>query len=138
MSILDKLKGKEEKPKEIAKEKAPTMEEKPQAARKPQAVSKKKNNKKIVGVLVKPLVTEKAAFIGQYGQYIFEVSCKANKIEIAKAIESIYGVRPISINIIRTRGKQVRYGKTLGQTKKRKKAVITLKPGEKIEIHEGV
>lgn len=138
MSILDKLKGKEEKPKEIAKEKAPSTEEKPQAARKFQAVSKKKNNKKIVGVLVKPLVTEKAAFIGQYGQYIFEVSCKANKIEVAKAIESIYGVRPISINIIRTRGKQVRYGKTLGQTKKRKKAVITLKPGEKIEIHEGV
>jgi large subunit ribosomal protein L23 len=100
--------------------------------------SKKKTDRKIVGVLVKPMITEKAAFIGQYGQYVFEVAPKANKIEIAKAVESIYGVKPASVNIIHVRGKHIRYGKTSGQTKKKKKAIVTLRPGEKIEVNEGV
>lgn len=89
-------------------------------------------------ILVKPLVSEKATFLGQYGQYIFEVTKKANKNEIAKAILDTYGVKPIKINIVNLRGKKVRYGRIEGKTRARKKAIITLKPGEKIEVYEKV
>lgn len=98
----------------------------------------KKEMGKTLGVLVKPLITEKSSFLSPYGQYVFEVSPRTNKVEIAKAIERAYGVKPISVNIIRVRGKKVRYGKTQGVTKKWKKAIITLKPGDKIEVYEGV
>jgi large subunit ribosomal protein L23 len=98
----------------------------------------KKEVGKTLGVLVKPLITEKSSFLSPYGQYVFEVSLKTNKVEIAKAIERVYGVKPVSVNIVRVRGKKVRYGKTLGETKKWKKAIITLKPGDKIEVYEGV
>jgi large subunit ribosomal protein L23 len=98
----------------------------------------KKEMGRALGVLVKPLVTEKVSYLSPYGQYVFEVSPKTNKIEIAKAIERAYGVKPLGVNIIRVRGKKVRSGKTLGMTKKWKKAIVTLKPGDKIEIHEGV
>lgn len=91
-----------------------------------------------LGIIVKPLITEKASFLSPYGQYIFEVAPRANKIEIAKAIERAYGVKPISVNVIHVRGKKVRSGKTSGMTKKRKKAIVTLKPGDKIEVYEGV
>ena len=93
---------------------------------------------KALGIIVKPLVTEKSSFLGQYGQYVFEVSPKANKIEIAKAVWHAYGVKPESVNLVKVRGREVRYGKTRGVTKKKKKAIITLRPGDKIEIHEGV
>ncbi|MBU1146314.1 50S ribosomal protein L23 [Patescibacteria group bacterium] len=98
----------------------------------------KKEVGKALGVLIKPLITEKSSFLSPYGQYVFEVALKTNKIEIAKAIERAYGVKPVSVNIIHVRGKKVRYGKTLGVTKKWKKAIITLKPGDKIEVYEGV
>lgn len=103
-----------------------------------QKIAAKKDMGKALGILVKPLVTEKASFLGQFGQYVFEVAPRANKTEIAKAIWHAYGVQPESVNLIKMRGREVRYGKTLGVTKKRKKAIITLKPGDKIEIHEGV
>lgn len=140
MSILGKLKRKEEGAPAAEQKKTETSvkEEKHEPAQKAKASSAKKSDKKVVGVLVKPMITEKAAFIGQYGQYVFEVAPGANKIQVAKAVESIYGVRPACVNIVRVRGKMIRYGKTFGQTKDRKKAIVTLKPGDKIEIHEGV
>ncbi|MBI5071746.1 50S ribosomal protein L23 [Candidatus Falkowbacteria bacterium] len=93
---------------------------------------------KTLGVLVRPMITEKSSFLSPYGQYVFEVASRTNKIEIAKAIERAYGVKPTSVNIVRVRGKKVRSGKTLGATKNWKKAIITLKPGDKIEVYEGV
>ena len=89
-------------------------------------------------VLVKPLVTEKAADLQVQNKYVFEVSVKANKITIAQAIEELYGVKPEGINIIRMRGKNVRYGRTRGTTKKWKKAIVTLKKGDSIQVYEGI
>lgn len=89
-------------------------------------------------ILIRPLITEKATNLSNENKYIFEVSGDANKIEIKKAIKNVYGVRPISINIVNVRGKQVRFGRTMGRTKDRKKAIVTLKKGEKIEVYEGV
>lgn len=89
-------------------------------------------------ILLRPLVTEKATYLGMHNKHIFEVSSKFSKIEIKKAIQSVYGVTPVSVNIISVSGKERRYGKVLGRTKNWKKAIITLKQGEKIEIYEGV
>ena len=89
-------------------------------------------------VLVKPLVTEKATNLGGQNKYVFAVSSKANKIEIAKAINEVYGVKPVAVNIIKMQGKKTRYGKVTGRTKDWKKAVITLQEGETIKVYEGV
>lgn len=89
-------------------------------------------------VLVRPLATEKASILGAESKYFFEVGIKANKIEIAKAIQEIYGVKPISVNIIRMGGKNVKYGKKTGQRKDWKKAIITLPKGQTIKVYEGV
>jgi len=88
--------------------------------------------------LVRPLVTEKTALLGMDNQYVFEVSTKANKIDIQKSIEALYGVKPININMLNVRGKNTRYGRSLGKRKNWKKAIITLKKGDKIEVYEGV
>jgi large subunit ribosomal protein L23 len=88
--------------------------------------------------LVKPLVTEKAGNMSAEGKYVFEVNSFANKVEIKKAIRAVYNVNPVKINILNVSGKSVRYGRTQGKTKNWKKAVVTLKPGDKIEVYEGV
>ena len=51
-------------------------------------------------VLLKPLITEKATELSSYNQYAFVVAEKANKIEVAKAIQAVYGVKVLSVNII--------------------------------------
>ncbi len=89
-------------------------------------------------ILVKPLITEKASILGAENKYFFEVSPSANKIEVAKAINEVYGVNPVSVNIIKMKGKRVRYGRTEGKKKDWKKAIVTLPKGETIKVYEGV
>lgn len=89
-------------------------------------------------ILIKPLVTEKASSVGIENKYIFQVAKKANKIEIAKAIQEVYGVKPINVNTIRVKGKRTRYGKIQGKRKDWKKAIIKLPEGKSIKIYEGV
>ncbi|KKR91656.1 MAG: 50S ribosomal protein L23 [Parcubacteria group bacterium GW2011_GWC2_42_12] len=89
-------------------------------------------------ILVKPLVTEKVSNLGALNKYVFAVASDANKIEIAKAIKEIYGIKPLGVNIIKILGKQTRYGKISGKRKDWKKAIITLPKGETIKIYEGV
>ncbi|TSC95662.1 MAG: large subunit ribosomal protein L23 [Parcubacteria group bacterium Athens1014_10] len=94
----------------------------------------KKDQGLISKILIKPLITEKTTDLAAKNKYVFEVSKDANKIEIKKAIEGLYNVSPIKMNIIKTRGKNTRYGKVQGKTKNLKKAIITLKKEDKIEI----
>jgi large subunit ribosomal protein L23 len=89
-------------------------------------------------ILIKPLITEKATNLSSENKYVFEVRGKANKLEIKKAIKNVYGVEPINVNIVNVSGKSVRFGRTSGRTKDRKKAIVTLKEGDKIEVYEGV
>jgi len=96
----------------------------------------KKEPELISKILIKPLITEKATNLAVENKYVFVVARKANKIEVKKVIEGLYGVQVPKINIIKTKGKKLRYGRTEGRTKKTKKAIITLKPGEKIDIFE--
>lgn len=89
-------------------------------------------------LILRPIVTEKTAHLTAQGQYVFAVNSKANKIQIYNAIRKMYGVIPVSINTQSIKGKKIRFGKTHGQRKDWKKAIVTLKKGNKIEMYEGV
>ncbi len=130
-----------ETPKKMAKKAEEKKEEKKveTVVAKPLAKGEiKGKSKQAYKVLIKPLVTEKAADLGALGKYVFAVNPKINKIEVKKAIRTIYGVEPVGVTILNFSGKSVRYGRVSGRTKNWKKAVVTLKPGDKIEIYEGV
>lgn len=99
---------------------------------------KKEDTKDAYKILIRPIVTEKGTYLGAQNKYIFEVGNFTNKIEVKKAIHAVYGVTPIKINMVNVSGKNVRHGKTYGRTKDRKKAIITLNAGDKIEVYEGV
>ncbi|MFA6171067.1 MAG: 50S ribosomal protein L23 [Patescibacteria group bacterium] len=89
-------------------------------------------------VLVKPLVTEKASILGSGNKYLFSVARHTNKIEVAKAIFEVYGIKPIKVNMINNMGKKVRYGRISGERKSWKKAIVTLPEGKSINVYEGV
>lgn len=89
-------------------------------------------------ILVKPLVTEKASRLGVENKYVFAVALDANKIEIAKAINEVYGIKPVAVNIINLTGKNVRYGRMKGKRKDWKKAIVELPKGKTIKVYEGV
>lgn len=89
-------------------------------------------------ILIKPMVTEKASIIASANKYVFQVSSDANKIEIAKAINNVYGIKPVSVNIVTMEGKKTRYGRITGKRKNWKKAIITLPAGSSIKLYEGV
>jgi len=86
-----------------------------------------------MNLLIKPLISEKSLTGTESGKYVFEVHPKANKPEVAKAIESLYKVKVISVNIMRAKGEVRMFkGSHKVQTKGFKKAIITLKKGDKI------
>lgn len=85
-------------------------------------------------VLIRPLVTEKATLTETY---IFEIQPTANKTEVAKAIEQIYGIKPVNVRIINMLGKVVRWQYRAGQRKSWKKAIVRLPKGKTIDVYEG-
>ena len=89
-------------------------------------------------ILVKPLVTEKAAHLAEANKYAFIVKLDANKILVAKEVAAIYGVKVESVNLIRMKGKKVSRGKIRGQRSDFKKAIVTLAKGQTIKLYEGV
>lgn len=89
-------------------------------------------------LLVKPLVTEKATALATENKYVFVVAKTANKISVAKAIQAVYGIKPVDVNIVNMKGKRVARGRIRGQRKDWKKAIVTLAKGDTIAIYEGV
>ena len=90
-------------------------------------------------VLVRPLVTEKMTAITEStGKYGFIVNINANKIEIAKAIKTKFNVDVVSVNVVRHKGKSrtqfTKKGRFTGRTPKYKKAIVTVKEGQTIDI----
>lgn len=89
-------------------------------------------------VLVRPLITEKTTILQEAGKYVFEVAKKANKVSVKEAVARTFGVTVLDVNICRTRGKTKRFGPKPHITPDTKKAIVTLKPGEKIQLVEGI
>jgi len=90
-------------------------------------------------ILIRPLVTEKSVNLAQKeNKYSFYVDKRANKIEIKKAVEELFKVKVLDVNTAIVKGKKKRVGRFTGLTPERKKAIVTLRPGDKIEIFEGL
>ncbi len=88
-------------------------------------------------VLKRPVVTEKSTLLQERGKYVFEVQRRATKGDIARAVESAFGVSVASVNTLVVRGKQKRYGRNITRGPDWKKAIVTLRPGDTIQFFEG-
>ena len=90
-------------------------------------------------IVRRPLVTEKSSILREdENQVVFEVDRGANKIEIRRAIETLFNVRVLDVRTMVVRGKLKRVGRNVGRQTNWKKAVVTLAEGESIDLFEGV
>jgi len=95
--------------------------------------------KSVFTVIKKPLFTEKGSALKEAeNKILVEVGKDTNKLEIKKAVEEIFKVKVEKVATIKLHGKWKRYGKSVGKRPDRKKALITLKKGEKLDFVEGV
>lgn len=90
-------------------------------------------------IVIKPIITEKSMSGLQNGKYTFEVAKNANKVEIAKAVEELFGVKVAKVNTLNVRGRYKRMGMNAGYTAAWKKAIVTLTADSKtIEFFDGM
>jgi large subunit ribosomal protein L23 len=92
-------------------------------------------------VIVRPVITEKSTRLAESGQYVFEVAPDANKIQIKQAVEQVFAskkINVVAVNILRVPGKMRRLGRHQGMTRSWKKAIVTLRPGQRLDLFEGV
>ena len=136
MVLKEFFKKKKEGEKEEKKEKtAPVKEEKVKKETESVARSEKKlTSGEAYRILKSPHVSEKATDLTQKNQYVFNVWEDANKPEIKKAIEEIYGIDVLSVKIVNIPRKKRRLGKISGFKKGYKKAIVRIKEGQKIEV----
>jgi large subunit ribosomal protein L23 len=88
-------------------------------------------------VIIKPVLSEKSTQMAELGKYVFHVAMKANKVMIKRAVKEIFDVETEQVNVIRVRGRRKRVRYKYGYTASWKKAIVTLKKGQKIELFEG-
>lgn len=138
------VKSRKEKKEETKKSEKPKTdkkkEEKKEEKKEPVVPKTKKTGKVNLAhkVLVRPVVSERAAKWEGKGVYTFIVNKNTNKIEIKKAVEQVYGVKPSRVRVINMDGKTVRFGRQYGRRGQWKKAMVYLPKGQSINIHEGV
>jgi large subunit ribosomal protein L23 len=89
-------------------------------------------------ILLRPLITEKSTIL-QDGQnkYAFEVDSRANKVQVKTAVEVSFSVKVTNVNMMTVKGKRKRFGRRQVQRPSWKKAVVSLKAGDKIQLFEG-
>ncbi len=85
-------------------------------------------------VILKPVVSEKSYGLLDENKYTFLVDPRANKTEIKIAVEQIFNVRVLKVNTLNRQGKRKRRGLQVGKRPDTKRAVVTLAPGDEIEI----
>ena len=90
-------------------------------------------------IIRKVLITEKGTVLREvHQQYMFEVARTANKIEIKRAVEKVFNVKVDYVQTMQMRGKTKRQGRWVGRRNDWKKAIVTLKPDQKIELFEQI
>ena len=89
--------------------------------------------------LRRPIITEKSTILQEQNKYVFEVALRSNKVQVKEAVERAFGVKVKSVNIMKIKGEHKYIGGTRRITKLPdvKKAVVTLRQGEAIQIFEG-
>ena len=86
-------------------------------------------------IIIRPIITEKTMrYMDEDNKVTFEVKKGANKTLIKQAVESIFGVDVVSVNVVNVKPKTKRMGKYVGKTKRRKKAIVKLKEGYSIDL----
>jgi large subunit ribosomal protein L23 len=89
-------------------------------------------------VLVRPIISEKNTMLNERGQYVFEIAERANKIQVRQAVEEVFKVKVAAVNVLHVSGHRRRVGRNFGMSRAWKKAIVTLQPGERIELFQGV
>ena len=89
-------------------------------------------------VLRRPLITEKNTVLQAQGKYAFEVAGEANKHQIEQAVEKAFKVKVTAVNTMTVSGKRRRIGRRQVLTPPWEKAIVTLQPGDKIELFESI
>lgn len=90
------------------------------------------------GILLRPIITEKSTVLTGANKYVFEVDVRANKNQIREAVQVAFGVTVADVNTMNMKGKPKRFGRRVVNRPDWKKAVVTLVPGDKIELFEGI
>lgn len=92
---------------------------------------------KIGMVIQKPVITEKTSLLAELNKYVFKVANNATKNEVRKAVETLYGVNVVSVNILKTAAKPRRIGRNIVAKGAFKKAIVAVKMGENIDFAKG-
>jgi len=96
------------------------------------------NQERLMQVLLAPQISEKATWVAEkHEQVIFRVVSDATKPEIKAAVELLFKVEVESVQVATVKGKQKRFGRSIGRRKNWKKAFVSLKPGQEINFAEG-
>lgn len=122
--------GKSERPKD-PKETAPEggKERKPAAKRDTGAAPR---------VLLAAVVSEKSTRLSGANQVVFDVEPTATKHAVAQAVRDLYGITPSAVRMVTVNGKFIRYGRSVGRTKNRRKAIVSVPSGKRITVAESV
>ncbi len=137
MGILDKLKGKKGSKGEKATEPNVLEMVNEKSTSEPQTL--KENTGRAHHILHHYHLSEKTNQFSGSGRYVFKVAKTANKIDVKNAVEKVYDVHVTKVNMLNVLGKSRRQGRVMGRTQNWKKAVVTLKSGERISgLAEGV
>ncbi len=90
-------------------------------------------------VLKRPITTEKSNRLkDDQRQYVFEVDMRANKLQIKEAVETAFNVNVMNVNVLRMSRKRRHYGRFVSYKPMRKKAIVTIRPDQRIDLFEGV
>jgi large subunit ribosomal protein L23 len=133
MALFGKKKKEEDRPEpeKTARDNAPVNGQ--ESAPAPAVKLPKGEDAQSYQVILKPLITEKGSFMEESGKYLFKVAKGANKMRIKSAIEKLYKVKVRGVNVLSMPSKFRQVGKYKGEKSGFKKAIVTLKEGEKIE-----
>src|SRR3981189_238806 len=91
--------------------------------------------------IIRPVVSEKSTVLGDQGKYVFEVAPDANKIQIKHADEEAFANKKVQVDSVNSGhgpGKERRRGRSVGHTRSWKKAIVTLRAGQRLDLFEGV
>ncbi|HUT54026.1 MAG TPA: 50S ribosomal protein L23 [bacterium] len=92
----------------------------------------------IYHIIKRPVITEKSTQMDEsLNKVVFEVDRRATKTQVRDAVEKLFKVKVLSVNSMRLRGKPIRRGHTFSNKSNRKKVIVTLRPGDRIDFYEG-
>lgn len=93
---------------------------------------------RLYDVIKRPLITEKTTMAAEQGKIVFSIAEGANKQDVKRAVEALFGVKVVKVNTVLTKGKQKRFRGKQGQRSDLRKAIVTLAAGQSIDIAAGL